>query len=80
MKLLHSYIVIILYTISDFIIFYNNNNNESQGGGQQIRFQPGIGKLLAVANGNFINLLDIQTWRLQNRLKVCFKCIYMIVN
>ncbi|XP_058733868.1 transcriptional corepressor LEUNIG-like [Vicia villosa] len=32
-------------------------------GGQKIRFQPVFGKFLAVANGNVITILDIQTWK-----------------
>ncbi|GAU32536.1 hypothetical protein TSUD_64320 [Trifolium subterraneum] len=39
-------------------------------GGQQIRFQPVFGKFLAVANRNVITILDIQTWKVQNRFQV----------
>ncbi|WJX46075.1 hypothetical protein P8452_32909 [Trifolium repens] len=38
-------------------------------GGQQIRFQPVVGKFLAVANRNVITILDIQTWHVQNRFQ-----------
>ncbi|CAK8577658.1 unnamed protein product [Lathyrus sativus] len=38
-------------------------------GGQKIRFQPVFGKFLAVANGNAITILDIQTWKVQNRFQ-----------
>ncbi|XP_073225879.1 uncharacterized protein [Cicer arietinum] len=38
-------------------------------GGQQVRFEPVFGKTLAVANGNVINILDIQSWRIQNRFQ-----------
>ncbi|KEH31037.1 transcriptional corepressor leunig protein [Medicago truncatula] len=37
--------------------------------GQQIRFQPVSGKFLAVAKGNTITILDIQTWNVQNRFQ-----------
>jgi hypothetical protein len=43
-----------------------------QAGGQQIRFQPVVGKFLAVANRNVITILDIQTWHVQNRFQVRF--------
>lgn len=46
--------------------------NEFQAGGQKIRFQPVFGKFLAVANGNVITILDIQTWKVQNRFQVRF--------
>ncbi|KAK2443719.1 transcriptional corepressor LEUNIG [Trifolium repens] len=38
--------------------------NEFKAGGSQVRFQPGLGKLLAVANKNVINIISFNTFTL----------------
>ena len=61
--------------------FYNDHNyipfthcnittDVLQGGGEQIRFQTPPGKLLAVATGNNINIVDVGTWVILCSLKV----------
>ncbi|WJX46092.1 hypothetical protein P8452_32924 [Trifolium repens] len=38
--------------------------NQFKAGGSQVRFQPGLGKFLAVANKNVINIISYQTFNL----------------
>ncbi|KAK2382913.1 transcriptional corepressor LEUNIG [Trifolium repens] len=43
--------------------------NEFKAGGSQVRFQPGLGKLLAVANKNVINIISSKTFNLMKILQ-----------
>ncbi|CAJ2678616.1 unnamed protein product [Trifolium pratense] len=52
--------------------------NEFHAGGSQVRFQPGHGKLLAVANKNVINIISVKTFNLLKILQGHVKDIYSI--
>ena len=47
--------------------------NELQAGGSLVRFQPGSGRHLAVANQNVITVLDLRDPEFQINLQVSFK-------
>lgn len=57
--------------MTQFPIFY-------QGGVTQMRFQPGLGRLLAAAADNLISILDVETLGCILKLQVsCELCLYM---
>ncbi|XP_022724627.1 transcriptional corepressor LEUNIG-like [Durio zibethinus] len=41
----------------------------SKGATKQVRFQPGLGKLIATASGNVVNIIDVET----NKPQFCLK-------
>nr|DAD22844.1 TPA_asm: hypothetical protein HUJ06_024307 [Nelumbo nucifera] len=50
----------------------------SKGGTTQVRFQPQVGRLLAAAAGNMINILDVETDSLQFKLQGHVNEVYSI--
>ncbi|KAJ6707079.1 TRANSCRIPTIONAL REGULATOR OF FILAMENTOUS GROWTH FLO8 [Salix viminalis] len=58
---------------NDEIRLWNVNNRRcmriSKGATRQVRFQPGIGKLMATSTGNIINVIDVEVGNLMWNLK-----------